>query len=43
MVFSREGGQFAYGTPDHAHELGAYVAAMLARKGARQFIAGTAR
>jgi hydroxymethylbilane synthase len=47
MVFSREGGQFAYAqewdTPDHAHELGAYVAATLARKGARQLIAGTAR
>lgn len=46
MVFSPEGGQFAYAqewdTLDHAHELGAYVAATLARKGARQLIAGTA-
>jgi hydroxymethylbilane synthase len=47
MVFSPEGGQFAYAqewdTLDHAHELGAYVAATLARKGARRLIAGTAR
>jgi hydroxymethylbilane synthase len=47
MVFSREGGRFAYAqewdTPNHAHELGAYVAATLARKGARELIAGTAR
>ena len=47
MVFSGEGGQFAlaqgWDTLDHARELGAYVAATLARKGARQLIAGTAR
>ncbi|MDN3353321.1 hydroxymethylbilane synthase [Actinomadura sp. DC4] len=44
MVFSQDGAEFAYAqewdTPDHAHELGAYVAATLARKGARRLIAG---
>jgi len=44
MVFTREGGQFAYAhewdKPERAHELGAYVAVTLARKGARQIIAG---
>jgi hydroxymethylbilane synthase len=44
MVFSRDGGTFAYAhewdAPDHAPELGAYVAATLARKGARDIIAG---
>jgi hydroxymethylbilane synthase len=44
MVFSPEGERFAYAqewdTPDHAYELGASVAATLARKGARQLIAG---
>ncbi|MGH8883049.1 MAG: hydroxymethylbilane synthase, partial [Stackebrandtia sp.] len=46
MVFSREGGTFAYAhewdKPDRAHELGAIVAAILARKGARHIIAGIA-
>ncbi|MQA94572.1 MAG: hydroxymethylbilane synthase, partial [Streptosporangiales bacterium] len=44
MVFSREGGTFAYAhewdKPDRAPELGAIVAATLARKGARNIIAG---
>ena len=44
MVFTPEGGQFAYAhewdTPDRAPELGAIVAATLARKGARHIIAG---
>ncbi|MEV5574767.1 hydroxymethylbilane synthase [Spirillospora sp. NPDC052269] len=44
MVFTREGGQFAYAhewdTPTRAPELGAYVAAVLARKGARGIISG---
>lgn len=44
MVFSREGGTFAYAhewdTPDRAPELGAFVAATLARKGARAIIDG---
>lgn len=44
MAFSREGGTFAYAhewdKPDRAHELGAIVAATLARKGARHIIAG---
>lgn len=44
MVFTREGGQFAYAhewdSPARAKELGAYVAATLARKGARHIIAG---
>jgi hydroxymethylbilane synthase len=43
MIFSRDGGKFAYAhewdTPDRAPELGAYVAATLARKGARDIIA----
>lgn len=44
MVFTHEGGEFAYAherdKPDRAQELGAYVAATLTRKGARQIIAG---
>lgn len=44
MVFSREGGTFAYAqewdTPTHAAELGAYVSAVLLRKGARGIIDG---
>lgn len=44
MVFTREGGQFAYAhewdKPDRAPELGAIAAATLARKGARRIIAG---
>jgi hydroxymethylbilane synthase len=44
MVFTREGGQFAYAhewdTPNRAEELGGYVAAVLARKGARDIIGG---
>jgi hydroxymethylbilane synthase len=44
MVFSRDGGTFAHAHEwderDRAHELGAYVAATLARKGARDIIAG---
>jgi hydroxymethylbilane synthase len=44
MVFTREGGQFAYAhewdAPGRAPELGAIVAATLARKGARHIIAG---
>ena len=44
MVFTCEGGQFAYAhewdTPDRAPELGAIVAATPARKGARRIIAG---
>ena len=44
MVFSREAAQVAYAhewdTPDRAYELGAYVAGMLAREGARDIIAG---
>ncbi|MFB9832722.1 hydroxymethylbilane synthase [Actinoallomurus acaciae] len=47
MVFGRDGGHFACAqerdTLDHAHELGARVAAALARKGAHRLIAGTAR
>ncbi|GAB3990560.1 hydroxymethylbilane synthase [Actinoallomurus acanthiterrae] len=43
-VFSPEGGTFAYAhewdKPDRAAELGAYVAATLVRKGARDIIAG---
>lgn len=45
MVFSRDGATFAYAhewdTPDHAYELGAFVAANLTRKNARSIIAGT--
>lgn len=45
MVFSRDGATFAYAhewdTPDHAYELGAFVAANLTRKNARGIIAGT--
>ena len=44
MVFSREGAHFAYAQewdiPLRAFELGAYVAGVLARKGARDIIAG---
>ncbi|MDA2805689.1 hydroxymethylbilane synthase [Nocardiopsis suaedae] len=44
MVFTREGGKFAYAqewdAPDRAAELGAYVAAVLLRKGARGIIDG---
>ncbi|GLZ15901.1 porphobilinogen deaminase 2 [Actinomadura sp. NBRC 104425] len=44
MVFSRDGATFAYAhewdTPDRAFELGAYVAGVLNRKGARDIIAG---
>jgi hydroxymethylbilane synthase len=44
MVFSRDGGQFAYAhewdTTEHPFELGAFVAATLNRKGARDLIAG---
>ncbi|GAA4630115.1 hydroxymethylbilane synthase [Actinoallomurus vinaceus] len=44
MVFSGEGDTFAYAhewdKPDRAPELGAYVAATLVRKGARDIIAG---
>jgi hydroxymethylbilane synthase len=44
MVFSRDGGHFAYAQewdkPNRAPELGAIVAATLARKGARDIIAG---
>ncbi|WP_218041501.1 hydroxymethylbilane synthase [Acrocarpospora macrocephala] len=44
MVFTREGGQFAYAhewdTPNRAEELGAYVASVLGRKGARDIIRG---
>ncbi|MCO5992862.1 hydroxymethylbilane synthase [Actinoallomurus rhizosphaericola] len=44
MVFSGEGDTFAYAhemdKPDRASELGAHVAAALARKGARDIIAG---
>jgi hydroxymethylbilane synthase len=44
MVFTHDGGQFVYAhewdEPDRAPELGAIVAATLARKGARQIIAG---
>ncbi|WP_231405116.1 hypothetical protein [Actinomadura viridis] len=44
MVFSREGAQFAYAhewdSRDRAFELGAYVAGVLASKGARDIIAG---
>lgn len=44
MVFSPEGDTFAYAhewdKPDRAPELGAHVAAALARKGAREIIAG---
>ena len=44
MVFTSEGGQFAYAhewdKPDRAPELGATVAATLTRKGARHIIAG---
>lgn len=45
MVFSRDGATFAYAhewdTPEHAYELGAFVAANLTRKNARSIIAGT--
>jgi hydroxymethylbilane synthase len=45
MVFSHDGATLAHAheqdTPDHAHELGAYVAATLTRKNARSIIAGT--
>ncbi|MGH3375860.1 MAG: hydroxymethylbilane synthase [Actinoallomurus sp.] len=44
MVFTHEGGQFAYAhewdRPDRARELGASVAATLTRKGARHIMAG---
>ncbi|MDX6429900.1 MAG: hydroxymethylbilane synthase [Streptosporangiaceae bacterium] len=44
MVFSRDGGEFAYAhewdSRDHAFELGGIVAATLNRKGARDIIAG---
>ncbi|MCO6006251.1 hydroxymethylbilane synthase [Actinoallomurus purpureus] len=44
MVFSRDGGQFVYAqewdTPDRAFELGAYVGALLNRKGAQKIISG---
>ncbi|RBQ20754.1 hydroxymethylbilane synthase [Spongiactinospora rosea] len=44
MVFTREGGKFAYAhewdAPTRPDELGGYVAAVLARKGARNIIAG---
>ncbi|WP_198659163.1 hydroxymethylbilane synthase [Nocardiopsis sp. FIRDI 009] len=44
MVFTREGGRFAYAhewdTPDRPEELGAFVAATLLRKGARGIIDG---
>jgi hydroxymethylbilane synthase len=44
MVFTREGAHFVYAhewdTPDQAFELGAYVAGVLNRKGARDIIAG---
>lgn len=44
MVFSRDGGTFAYAhewdSRDRAFELGAYVAGVLSRKGARDIIAG---
>ncbi|MFI6637432.1 hydroxymethylbilane synthase [Nonomuraea fuscirosea] len=44
MVFTREGGQFAYAhewdSPSRPEELGGYVAAVLARKGARNIIRG---
>jgi hydroxymethylbilane synthase len=44
MVFTPEGGRFVYAhewdEPDRAPELGAIVAATLARKGARHIIAG---
>jgi len=44
MVFTREGAHFAYAqewdTRDRAFELGAYVAGVLNRKGARDIIAG---
>ncbi|GAA5071336.1 hydroxymethylbilane synthase [Thermocatellispora tengchongensis] len=44
MVFTREGGQFAYAhewdVMERPEELGGYVAAVLARKGARDIIRG---
>jgi hydroxymethylbilane synthase len=44
MVFTRDGGEFVHamewGTLDKPAELGAYIAGVLLRKGARDLIAG---